>query len=106
MQTTIHSSDFALTDALESFIQQQVSQSMKICSDKVESLVIRLKDINDPQHDKECSVEIKLAQQPSIVVSKRSGNAYNSIREALSRASRTTKRRLGKRKSKKNAIHM
>ena len=104
MQTTIHSSDFALTDALESFIKQQVSQSMKICSDKVESLVIRLKDNNDPQQDKECSVEIKLAQQPPIVVSKRSANAYASIREALSRASRTTRRRLEKRRVKKNVM--
>ena len=76
MQTTIHSSDFALTDALENFIKQQITQSMLKCSDKVESLKIRLKDINDPKQDKECSVEVKLAQQPPIVVSKRSNDAY------------------------------
>lgn len=101
MQTTIKSNDFTLTDALENFIKEQVNQSMKICSDKVESLVIRLKDINDPRQDKECSVEIKLAQHAPIIVSKRSSNAYSSIRSALSRASRTTRRRLGKRQDRK-----
>jgi len=106
MQTKIHSSDFALTEALESYIKQQVSQSMKVCSDKVESLVIRLKDLNDPRNDKECSVEIKLAQHAPIVVSKRSDNAYTSIRSALARASRTTLRRVRKRRDKKGVMSM
>jgi len=101
MQTTIHSSDFALTDALENFIKQQVGQSMTKCSDRVESLIVRLKEINGPQHDKECIVEVKLAQQPPIVVSKRNADAYASIRSALSRASRTTLRRVKKRRAKK-----
>ena len=104
MQTTIHSSDFALTDALESFTKQQVQQSMKKCSDKVEGLVIRLKSINGPQREKECVVEVKLAQHAPVVVSKRSGDAYASIRAALSRASRTTLRRVSKRRLKRGEM--
>jgi len=106
MQTTIHSNDFTLTDALENFIKQQVSQSMAKCSDKIESLKIRLKDVNDPKQVKECSVEVRLAHQAPIVVSKRSDNAYTSIREAVSRASRTTLRRVKKRRVKKAGLQL
>ena len=104
MQTTIHSSDFALTEALETFIKQQVGQSMTKCSDKVESLIVRLKDINGPLEDKECTVEVKLARQPPIVVSKRSADAYASIRGAVSRASRTTLRRVKRRRDRKSEM--
>ncbi len=102
MQTIIHSTDFVLTDALETFIKQQVSQSMNICSNQVDRLIIRLKDINDPQHDKECSVEVILAHQAPIIVSKKNSNAYKSIKDALGRASRTVLRRSGKRQSSKH----
>jgi len=106
MQTTIRSNDFALTDALESFIKQLVNQSMKVRSNKIESLVVRLKDINDPQYDKECSVEVKLVQHAPIIVSKRSTDAYASIRSALSRASGVTLRRAGKRRGRKGRMPM
>ena len=104
MQTAIHSSDFALTTALESFIHQQAEQSMKVCTDRVERLVIRLKDLNGPKggEDKQCSVEIKLAHCDPIVVSKTSTDAYASIRKALSRASRIAVRRIGKRRARKH----
>lgn len=105
MQTVIHSSDFALTSALDSFIKQQAGKSMRACADRVERLIIRLKDINGPKggQDKECCVEVKLANHAPIVVSKRSSDAYSSIRKALGRASRTTLRRLGKRRASKYA---
>jgi ribosome-associated translation inhibitor RaiA len=103
MQTVIHSSDFALTDALNNFIKHQARKSMSTCSNRVERLVIRLKDINGPKggDDKECCVEVKLANCAPIVVSKRSSDAYSSIRKALGRASRTTLRKLGKRRTHK-----
>lgn len=106
MQTVIHSNDFALTDALNLFIKQQASKSMNACSDRIERLVIRLKDINGPKggNDKECCIEVKLANHAPIVVSKRSSNAYSSIRKALERASRTTLRKLDKRRNLKTDL--
>ncbi|MFT5572574.1 MAG: putative sigma-54 modulation protein [Cryomorphaceae bacterium] len=103
MQTAIHSSDFALTTALENFIHQQAGKSMNVCADRVERLVVRLRDVNGPRggQDKECSVEVKLAHCEPIVVSKRSSDAYSSIRKALSRASRVTLRRIDKRRARK-----
>ncbi len=103
MQTIIQSNDFNLTSALESFINQRVKKSMGACTGRIERLVVRLKDLNGPKGgaDKECCVEIKLAQQKSVVVRMRGADAYLCIQKALSRASRTTLRRLGKRKALK-----
>jgi ribosomal subunit interface protein len=103
MQTVIRSSDFSLTDALETFIKQQARKSMRKCSSQVARLVIRIKDINGPKggQDKECSVEVMLPNHGPIVVSKRSSDAYSSIRKALGRASRTTLRKLKKRRASK-----
>lgn len=108
MLTVIHSNDFALTSALNSFIRQHTKKSMRACSDQVERIVIRLKDVNGPKggDDKECSVEVKLANFAPIVVRKRSSDAYASVRQALGRASRTTLRKLGKRRDSKTSWGM
>ncbi|MGK0375603.1 MAG: ribosome-associated translation inhibitor RaiA [Arenicella sp.] len=105
MQIVIHSNDFAITSALDSFIKEHAKKSMRVCADQVESLVVRLKDVNGPKggQDKQCCVEVKLANHEPIVVSKRSSDAYLSIRQALGRASRTTVRKLGKRRASKPA---
>ena len=108
MQTVIHSNDFELTSALNSFIKQHTKKSMRACSDQVERIVVRLKDVNGPKggDDKECSVEVKLANFAPIVVRKRSSDAYASIRQALGRASRTTLRKLGKRRDSKSSLQV
>ncbi len=99
MQTIIQSNDFALTRALDAFIKNQTNKSMSACSDQVEHVTVRLKDINGAKggNDKQCSVEVRLANLAPIIVSKRSSDAYACIRKALGRASRTTLRKLGKR---------
>ena len=43
MKTIIHSTDFALTEALETFIRQQADKSLRVCSDQTERLIVRLK---------------------------------------------------------------
>ncbi len=98
MNTQIHSNDITLNNTLHKFIQKQAKKSMTVCPDRVERLIVRLKDINGPKggDDKECSVEIKIANSAPIIVTKRSTNIYTSIHQAMKRASRTTLRRIGK----------
>jgi putative sigma-54 modulation protein len=105
MQTTIESKDFVLTNALEQFIKDHANKSMNSCSYHIEQLNIRLKDINGPKggEDKECCVEVRLANHAPIVVVKRSPDAYQSIRNALNRASRVTLRKLRKRRTMKTS---
>ena len=104
MQTTIHSTDFSVTEALNIFINRRARKSMTPCAEWVESLTIRLKDINGPKggQDKECCVEVKVADHPPIVVRKRSTDAYKSVQTALSRAARTTLRKIEKRRNYKD----
>lgn len=104
MQTVIRSKDFALTTSLNRFIKRQSAKSMRACADQIVRLDVRLKNVHGlkggPDNpDKECSVEVTLPHHAPIVVSKRSSNAYASIRHALGRASRTTLRKLSKRRA-------
>lgn len=103
MQMIIHSNDFSLTGSLDSFIRTHASKTMGVCSEQVEKLIVRLKDVNGPKggDDKECCVEVQLANFAPIIVRKRSSDAYSSIRKALGRASRTTLRKVSKRRSAK-----
>ncbi len=101
MQTAIKSSDYALTGALRSFIRGQIDKTMHASSSHIHKLTVRLKDLNGPKggEDKECCIEIMLAEQAPVIVKKRSSNAYASIRNALDRASRITLRRLRKKRN-------
>lgn len=102
MQTEISSQDFTITSALERAIRDKISTSTKAYADNVTRFVVRLKDLNGPKggEDKECSVEIQFANQPSVFVRKRSSNAYCSIRKAIGRASRIALRKLSKRRAR------
>ncbi|MGK0273403.1 MAG: putative sigma-54 modulation protein [Cocleimonas sp.] len=104
METVIQSQDFTLTEALKSFIKEHARKSMNSCSNHIKKINIHLKDINGPKggEDKECCVEVQLANHAPIVVVKRSSDAYQSIRNALSRASRITLRKVGKRRTMKS----
>lgn len=103
LKTTIHSNDFRLTQALERFIKRSINKSLLACIDQVERVSVRLRDINGPKggDDKECCVEVKLSNAPTVVVSKRNSDAYTGIRKALGRASRATLRRLNKKRGRK-----
>lgn len=102
MQTIIHSSDFRLTRALRRFIKQESKRTMNICSERVEKIIVRLKDLNGPKGgtDKECSVELRLRKRAPVIVSKRSSNTYKSIHRALERAARTARRKIVKRRDR------
>lgn len=103
MKVEIQSQDFSITESLDYFIHKQIETSMKACSNQIERITVRLKDLNGPKggRDKACSVEVQIANFPAVIVSKRSSDAYSSIRKAVGRASRVTLRRLKKRKPDK-----
>jgi len=101
MKTTIHAMDFSLTESLEQFIRNQAKKSMRASSDMIEHVSVRLKDLNGPKGgcDKECSVEVFIPNSPSVVVTKRSTDAYACIRKALGRAARVTLRKISRKRS-------
>ena len=100
MKIDIQSQDFPLTTALETFIRNQAHKKMSLCSEKVNRLVVRLKSIrqSNGMNDPQCCIEVELVRQPNVVVIKRDANAYSTIRQAMTRAARTTLRQTGKRR--------
>ena len=110
MKVVIRSNDFTLTDSLRTFLNEQVRKSMSVCARNIELITIRLKDINGPKGgvDKECIVEIQIANQSPVVVKKRNSDAYRGIRQAVTRAARVALRRLRKRQDQKSSasVHL
>ncbi len=100
MEMTIQTQGFKLTRSLEQFIRYQIIKALRCCSDNVERVVVRLKDINGPKggEDKHCYVEIKLARKPMLVITKTHGDMYHSVRQTTKKAARTALRQLKKRR--------
>lgn len=101
MKTNIQAMDFSLTEALEVFIKNHAEKSMRASADLIDHVSVRLKDLNGPKGgcDKECSVEVVIPNSPSVVVTKRSSDAYACIRKALGRAARVTLRKISRKRS-------
>jgi putative sigma-54 modulation protein len=101
MNMTIQTQGFKLTRPLEQFTRHQVTKALRCCSDNVERVVVRLKDINGPKggEDKHCIVEIKLSSKPKLVITKTSSDMYNSVRQTTKKVARTALRQLKKRRA-------
>ena len=100
MDMIIQTQGFKLTRSLEHFTREQINRAMSNCSERIDRVVVRLKDINGPKGgvDKHCSVEIKLANFPVTVVKKTSADMYTNIRKTSSRAARIALRQLKRRR--------
>ena len=100
MNMIIQAQGFKLTRSLESYTREQITKAVGNCSEKIERVVVRLKDINGPRGgiDKHCSVEIKLSNQPVTVVKKTSADMYTTVHRTASRAARTALRQLKRRR--------
>lgn len=100
MNMIIQTQGFKLTRSLELFTREQITRAMSHCSEKIDRVVVRLKDINGPKGgvDKYCSVEVKLANHPTTVVKKTSSDMYLNISKTTSRAARIALRQLKKRR--------
>lgn len=101
MEMTVQTQGFKLTRSLEQFTQYHIHKTLKCCSENIERVVVRLKDINGPKggDDKHCSVEIKLAHKPVMIITKTSGDMYQGIRQTTKRAARTAMRQLKRRRA-------
>ena len=106
MRTLIQSIDFPLTKALKTFILCHAEKNALLHTERVKSVIVRLKDLNGPKGgaDKQCIVEVQLSNLPPIVVKRCSLDAYASARHALARASRIVNRRLGRQRAARLSV--
>ncbi len=101
MNIDIQSPDFVITESIKRFVINEAEKHLSAVADHVNKVVIHVRDINGPKggEDKECKVELLMYEMPSIVLKKRSSDAYMAIKKAITRASRCGLRTLGKRQS-------
>ena len=101
MQIIIQSQDFKVSRSLNQLIRKQTNKFMGAYSNHIEQIVIRLKNVTQPNGmiDPQCCVEVRLPQQPNVVVIKRSGNVRSTIKKAIARAGQTTLQHLSRRRS-------
>ncbi|HAU69033.1 MAG: HPF/RaiA family ribosome-associated protein [Arenicella sp.] len=98
MKIQIYSNDINLTDPLKLSIEAQAEKRAARHVDRIDTMVIRIKDLNGPKggKDKQCTVEIHQAGQAPIVVTKQSESLAKAINKALGRAVRTSVRKTRK----------
>lgn len=101
MKIDLQSPDFEITKAIRDYVTDKTNRSLSSISGNLIGVTIHLRDVNGSRggQDKECKVELSLADMPSIMVKKRSSDAYVAIKKAISRASRSGMRALRKRQS-------
>lgn len=102
MKIDIQASDFSITDSMHKHICKRVESNLAFCEAHVVRTVVRLSDINGPKggHDKCCLLQIALVGMPDVIIDNKADDLYAAIDQAASRAGRTIRRRLTRRRDR------
>lgn len=101
MQMDIQSQGFTLTDSLRDYLKKRLAYALNHGDEYISRVTVRLSDINGPRGgaDKRCFIEVRLKQQPAVVIEDTEADLYVAIDRAAERAGRTLTRRLGRQRS-------
>lgn len=98
MQMDIQSQGFTLTDSLRDYLMKRLAYALNHGGEYISRVTVRLSDINGPRGgaDKRCFIEVRLKQQPAVVIEDTEADLYVAIDRAAERAGRTLTRRLAR----------
>src|SRR3972149_11445222 len=98
MQMDIQSQGFTLTDGLRDYLKKRLAYALNHGDEYITRVTVRLSDINGPRGgvDKRCFIEVRLKQQPAVVIEDTEADLYIAIDRAAERAGRTLARRLAR----------
>ena len=101
MQINILARHFPLTSALRNHAERRLRFALACCDDHIQRVVMRLSDINGPRggEDKRCSLQVRLAGLPDVVIEDTEADLYVAIDRAVDRAGRTVVRKIGRQQS-------
>lgn len=101
MRIDIHTSKFALTESLRSYIERRVQFALSWAHHRLPRVQLRLNDINGPKGglDKVCRIQIPLAGNKPVVIEETQQDMYTAIDRAIDRAARTLSRRVARHRS-------
>ena len=98
MKLAIRATNFPLTPALESFIQDQVGETMVTYSHRISKIKVSLKNVEQVNGtvDAQCCVEVRVKGLQTAVVIKRNYDIHDTIRQSVSQAGQAVVRLLEK----------
>jgi len=106
MQLQIESRHVYLTDALEDYVARRVGFAFNRVAHRITDIVVRLANINGPRggEDKSCQVQVRLNRGRTVVLEGRDASAYRAIDRTLSRAKRTVREELRRRRDRRRTM--
>lgn len=98
MQMDIQSQGFTLTDGLRDYLKKRLAYALNHGGEYITRVTVRLSDINGPRGgaDKRCFIEVRIKQQPAVVIEDTEADLYVAIDRAAERVGRTLARRLAR----------
>ena len=105
MQIDIQARIFSLTEALREHVTRRLGFALGTRDEHIQRVLVRLSDINGPRggDDKQCHIQIVLAQLPDVVIEDTEADLYRAIDRAADRAGRTLGRRLSRQREQLRA---
>lgn len=98
MQILVKSKGFPLEENEKEFVIERVRFSLTRYASRIAQVLIVLDDINGPKggFDKRCRINLKLDNQPTIVVQETLTSVQDAVNSSLARLKRTVARNIDK----------
>lgn len=106
LRIEIQASDFSVTHALRRHAERRLRFALTFCEYHVQRIVVRLSDVKGPSggRAKCCHLQVMLIGDGDVVVEDIEGDLYVAIGRAASRAARTVRRRLTRRRDRARTV--
>jgi len=100
MQIHIQARSFTLTKSLRKYIEHKLKSSLSSCQDRLQRVVVRLKDTNGPRGgvDKQCHVHVVVPGMSDVIIEDTENNMYAAIDRATDRASLVVNKKVSRQK--------
>lgn len=102
----IESRGIELSEALRSYIEHRLRLSLRRFGDKLDRVMVRLKDVNGPRGgvDKRCRVSMRLGRHGKVRLEQTHADIYEAIRSASARLRNSISRRANRTKKPRRRL--
>lgn len=106
MRIEIRAHGIELSEALQSYIKHRLRLSLRRFGDKLDRVMVRLKDVNGPRGgaDKRYRVSIRLGRHGKVRLEQTHADIYEAIRSASARLRNSLSRRVSRAKKPRRQL--
>ncbi len=96
MQIQVNPGDVDHSDAIETFVEEQVTHALRHHTEQVTRVEVHLRDMNGPKSgmDKRCMMEVRLAGHDPIAVEDDATSLYDAITQTAGKLQRAVQRKI------------